>query len=498
MHFLHALTASRGYWGQFGFASSSDDFQEKCLQFHPQTIVQNAQLTKLEFLANGTDAEFPNNDPSCGGKKQTVEADLCRVGLTIKTSNRSEIAFELWLPEKWTGRRLLSTGNGGIDGCIKYPDLAYGSAHGFATLGTNNGHEGASARAMLNNEDVIVDFSHRALHTGTGAGRLLAEAFYGAAPARSYYLGCSLGGRMGVQAADLHPDDYDGIVAGAPAVDFNLLQGQRAMFYNVTGAPGSSDYVPVETWRRLIHDEVLRQCDALDGVADGIIEVPSRCRFDPGTLLCDDHHGGSGAAACLNEAQVRQLRRIYADYRWPNGTLLFPRMNPGNELAATEKLLAGRPFNYSVEYYRYAVTGDRSWDMSRFTFAAIEAGDRADPGRLRTWPASLRRFQARGGKVLAYHGGQDNQITSFQSERFYERLAQHHGHAAMDGWFRFFRVAGMQHCSGGPGAWVLGQGGGAAATPPGGFDAETSAGGGGGVGGGRAGAGDDDGDKVRG
>lgn len=183
---------------------------------------------------------------------------------------------------------------------------------------------------------------------GTVAGRLLVEAFYGSKPKYSYYIGCSLGGRMGIQAADMYPADYDGIVAGAPAIDFNLLQGQRAMFYNVTGAKGTANYIELETWQGLIHDEVLRQCDGLDGVVDGIIEMPSWCEFWPEALLCTDGSGHRAQSECLNAEQVEQLRRIYQDFRWPNGSVLFPRMNPGNEVTATEKLLAGKPFNYSV------------------------------------------------------------------------------------------------------------------------------------------------------
>ncbi len=110
--------------------------------------------------------------------------------------------------------------------------------------------------------------------------------------------------------------------------------------------------------------------------------------------------------------------------------------------------------------------------MSRFSFAAIEAGDDTNPGRIRTYPSTLEPFQARGGKIVVYHGGQDNQITSFKSELFYERLAKHN--QGLDAWYRFFRVSGMQHCGGGPGAWVLGQGGGAAAATAGGFAAETN------------------------
>lgn len=118
------------------------------------------------------------------------------------------------------------------------------------------------------------------------------------------------------------------------------------------------------------------------------------------------------------------------------------------------------------------MTSDPNWDMSQFNFDIIEASDDLNPGNVRTYPTTLQRFQSRGGKAIVYHGGQDNQITSFKSELFYDRLARHY-HGSMDDWYRFFRISGMFHCSSGPGAWVLGQsGGGAAATPA--FDAETN------------------------
>ena len=148
---------------------------------------------------------------------------------------------------------------------------------------------------------------------------------------------------MGVKAAERFPGDYDGIVAGCPAVDFNHLQGQRAMFYPITGPAGSPNFISAETWKGLIHDEVLNQCDHLDGVQDGIIEVPAKCSFDPATLLCQ----GGSTSNCLSSIQVQQLEKIYAPYTYTDGKLIFPRMNPGNEEEAVAKLLSGQPFSYS-------------------------------------------------------------------------------------------------------------------------------------------------------
>ena len=149
---------------------------------------------------------------------------------------------------------------------------------------------------------------------------------------------------MGIKGAEIYPDDYDGIVAGCPAVDFNHMQGERAMFYPITGAVGSPNFIGPDLWTGLIHDEVLKQCDGLDGVIDGIIEVPGRCHFQPETLLCSP---AGKPGTCLNSEQVMQLQRIYSPYTYPNGTLIFPRLNPGSEIYAVKKFFAGVPFSYS-------------------------------------------------------------------------------------------------------------------------------------------------------
>jgi feruloyl esterase len=153
---------------------------------------------------------------------------------------------------------------------------------------------------------------------------------------------------MGIMAAELYPDDYDGIVAGCPAVDFNHLQGERAWFYTITGAINSTNFISADLWKGLIHDEVLKQCDKIDGVIDGIIEVPDKCRFNPYALLCWPFPWiWNRNPVCLNLAQVLQLQQIYATYTYPNGELIFPRMNPGNEIMAVLKFFAGAPFSYS-------------------------------------------------------------------------------------------------------------------------------------------------------
>jgi feruloyl esterase len=260
---------------------------------------------------------------------------------------------------------------------------------------------------------------------------------------------------MGIKGAEMYPEDYDGIVAGCPAVDFNNLQGERAMFYPITGAVGSPNFIGPDDWTGLIHDEVLNQCDGLDGVIDGIIEIPDRCFFNPKTLLCPS----GNTTRCLNAQQIQQLEQIYAPYTYPNGTLIFPRMNPGNEVDAVLKFFAGAPFSYSQDWFRYVVLNDPTWDPITYTVDDDALAEKLNPFDIRTYPQVLPAFKKRGGKILSYHGGQDNQITSFNTERFWDRMAE--ADPNLHDWYRFFRISGMFHCNSGPGAWVVGQGGGA-------------------------------------
>jgi hypothetical protein len=296
------------------------------------------------------------------------------------------------------------------------------------------------------------------LHTGVEAGKTLAKLFYGSNVSKSYYIGCSLGGRQGIKGAEMFPDDFDGIVAGAPAVDFNHLYSWRAGFFVLTGSTESPDFIEPAVWKGLIHEEIIRQCDLIDGVADGIIEDPTLCQFDPEILQCNSTDKSD---TCLTSAQVDIVRKVLSPLQSPEDALLYPGMNPGGEVKTADGLYNGQPWLPSEGWFRYAVYGDPDWNPADFTVEDAVRADIKDPGGIRTWPSSLESFQERGGKLLIFHGQQDNQITSFNTPRFYEHLSQGMGYSTtqMDDFVRFFRISGMFHCSTGPGAWVLGQGG---------------------------------------
>lgn len=190
---------------------------------------------------------------------------------------------------------------------------------------------------------MVEDFAYRSVHTGVVVGKHLTTEFYGKQFNHSYYLGCSTGGREGFKEIQDFPNDFDGVVAGAPAFDFNHLIAWSFHFYNILGPNTSSTYVPAALWT-VIHNEILSQCDGLDGAVDGIIEDPELCYWRPETLIC----AANTTTNCLTAAQAGAVRQVYEPLYGINGTLLYPRMQPGSELIAVGFLYSGVPFSYSV------------------------------------------------------------------------------------------------------------------------------------------------------
>lgn len=269
--------------------------------------------------------------------------------MRVTTSNRSEITLEAWLPTNWTGR-FLSTGNGGLSGCIQYEDIAYAASHGFATVGANNGHNGTSGYAFYNNPEVVADFAYRSVHTGVVVGKQVSKLYYGTTHKNSFYLGCSTGGRQGLKSVQDFPDDFDGVVAGAPAASFDNLTSWSGHFYTLTGNSTAPTFISYNMWG-VIHDEILNQCDGLDGAIDGILEDPTLCQFRPEALQC----APGNSTNCLTSTQVQVVEKIFSDYYGVNGDLIYPRMQPGSELIARSVLYEGANFTYTTDWFRYAI-----------------------------------------------------------------------------------------------------------------------------------------------
>ncbi|KAK7543810.1 Tannase/feruloyl esterase [Phyllosticta citricarpa] len=436
-------------------AASNDTFEQNCgsLPSSLASVVPNATVWFSEFVAAGTNLTFPDNNATCERPSQVVSNDLCRVALRVPTSNRSEISMEAWLPVNWTGR-FLSTGNGGVSGCIQYEDMAYTAGLGFSTVSANNGHNGTGGETFYNNEDIVTDFAWRSIHTGVVVGKKISEAFYGKTHTKSYYLGCSTGGRQGLKSAQSFPDDFDGIVAGAPAAAFVNLTSWSGNFYKILGDEDAPTYVSSDLWAA-IHEDILKQCDGIDGVVDGVIEDPELCLYRPESFICAPD--ATNTTSCLTPAQAGAVRLVFSPVYGVNGSLVYPRMQPGSEIVASKRLYAG-PFQYTNDWYRYAIYNDPSWDPASLDSEQMEFASNKNPGNIQTWEGDLSALRDRGSKLLHYHGLMDGLISSENSPRYYNHVARTMGLTVeeIDEFYRFFRISGMAHCTGGDGAHAIG------------------------------------------
>ncbi|KAG9252427.1 tannase and feruloyl esterase [Emericellopsis atlantica] len=435
----------------FSVGHATCNLTRKCSDLADKLSLPNTTVWFTESIPAGANVSFPDNDPTCGRPYQQVDVDICRVATLTETSSNpaSNISLEAWLPSDWNGR-FLSTGNGGLSGCIQYEDIAYGVSRGFATVGANNGHNGTSGQPFYQNPGALENFVYRSVHLGAVLGKQIAETYYARAHDKSYYLGCSTGGRQGFKAAQEFPTDFDGIVAGAPAFAFANLTSWSGSFYTISGPPGSPTFLTQAQWARVSKD-FLDQCDDLDGLVDGIIEDPNLCHYRPEALLC----GSKPSTDCLSGEQAETVRKVFSDLHGKDGALVYPRLQPGGDASL---LMSGYPFPYTGDWFRYVVYSDAEWDPSTlgpedYAFAASQ-----NPFNVQTWEGDLAGVRNRGAKILHYHGLQDPVISSDNSERYYNHVARTMGLTTteLDHFYRYFRISGMSHCSGGAGAYKIG------------------------------------------
>ena len=439
----------------FFFPVVNAAFEQDCTKLTTNIDIENATVWFSEVVPAGTNLTFPQNNITCQRPSQLIEADICRVAIYVSTSPRSGISMEAWLPRNWTGR-FLSTGNGGISGCIQYEDMAYTSSLGFATVGANNGHNGTGGSAFLNNEDVVIDFAWRSIHINTIIGKQITQSFYSKPHTKSYYLGCSTGGRQGFKSAQSFPSDFDGIVAGAPAVRFNYLNAWSGFFYPTIRDAGPDGFPPNSTWDA-IDTALLSQCDTLDGANDGMLTDPNLCNFRPEALICSDT--SSNTSACITGKQASTIRAIFSNLYGENGTFVYPHLQLGPGLLATIYTIYSRAqFPYTADWFRYVVFNDPNYDVDHLTPADWSYAWNKNVGDINTWSGDLSSFQNSGGKILHYHGLVDQIITSSISPLYYDHVSRTMNLPSpqLDEFYRFFRIPGMQHCQGGVGATFIG------------------------------------------
>jgi feruloyl esterase len=412
----------------------------------PSTAITTAELIAAGApLPTATTGGDDAADGGGAGRALTAPRDFCRVAATLKPSADSDIKIEVWLPVDWNGK-FNAVGNGAFNGSLAYPAMRAALNRGYATASTDTGHTGNSASFALGHPEKVVDFGWRAVHVMTEVSKQVVRAHYDTAPKFSYWTGCSAGGRQALMEAQRFPADYDGILAGAPGVDWTGRAAQAArvdqLYRKDPSVQLGADH------RQLLHGAALDACDAQDGLKDGLISNPAACQFDPGVLQCKGAPNGS----CLSAAQVALARNLYAPLNDPQSKRSAAGLLPGSELGWTDSGWTASARATALSLFRYMVFKDPGWDVIRFDGARdLARADAADGGTVNALDYDLRRFLARG-KLIQYHGWSDPQISPQNSVDYYTRATEAIGGAkAIDGSYRLFMAPGMAHCAGGDG-----------------------------------------------
>ncbi|KAJ7436085.1 tannase and feruloyl esterase [Mycena galericulata] len=426
----------------------------KCLALQHSLHLENTTILNVTYILAATNVSTPG---VCQSTAPVTAAPLCRVQFVIQTTSSSAVHAEAWLPDIWFGR-FLGLGNGGLGGCIDYANLDYGTSLHFAAVGSDNGHDGTTGSQFLNHPEVINDFAFRAVHVEAVVGKQIVQTYYGAAVAKSYYLGCSTGGRQGTQAALRFPEDFDGIVAGSPATDFNHLTIWQGILSHYVGAPISAaapspKFLSPDAWA-IVSAEILRQCDALDGVVDGVITEPDQCDFRPESIQCIE----STSTNCLTATQVETVKNVFTPLFGLQGELVYPRYSPGAEADPNQsQIFGGAFFSITEDWGQFAILNVTEHNFSNFGLKAVAFWDSINPGGIATFDGDLSAFRNRGGKFLTYHGRRDPLISSTNSKRVYDLISHTLSLPLLDDFYRLFLIPGMGHCSGGLGPTSFGQ-----------------------------------------
>jgi tannase/feruloyl esterase len=408
----------------------------------PQTTITAAQA-----VAPGAFTPPAGGRAGRGASPFAALPAFCRVAATLAPTGDSDIKIEVWLPAAGWNGKFQAVGNGGWAGTISYPAMAEALRRGYATTSTDTGHTGASGSFALGHPEKFVDFAYRSEHEMTVKAKAIVAAFYGSAPKYSYWNGCSTGGRQGLAEAQRYPDDFDGIVAGAQANPRTHLNAWQLSIGKAALADPAA-FIPPSKYP-LIHKAVLAQCDALDGLKDGLIADPTKCRFDPAVLACRGEEGSE----CLTPRQIDTVRIVLSPARTKKGEEIFPGYVPGSELGWAGLIGGPEPTVTAIDQFKYVVFKDPNWDWRTFDLDRdVAIADKVDGGTINAIDPNIQPFVRHGGKLLMYHGWSDPLVGPGTSVNYYQSVARALGGPAKAAEsVRLFMVPGMGHCGGGEG-----------------------------------------------
>ncbi|CAN7264203.1 tannase/feruloyl esterase family alpha/beta hydrolase [Bradyrhizobium sp. LjRoot220] len=419
--------------------------------------------------------------PTPAARISPATPQFCRVlGHIDPTDPKAPpIRFQLNLPLQWNGRSV-QYGGGGFNGVLitglSLPpaapfDSASPLARGFATYGTDSGHEtkpGEPPQLFAANDEAFVNFAHASYKKVRDAAAMLMERAYGAKPERMYFVGSSEGGREGLTMAQRYPDDFDGIFARVPVINWVGLQhaGTRAGL----ATWGEGWIRPAQV--KLVHDAVLAACDAQDGVADAVVEdaVGCKARFDPAKLLCA---GGTSGDACLSEAQVNAIRTLHAPYKFPfalaNGISEYPGWGVSGEatksfgptggwsawwLGSASPALPPVPGNgiawiYGAGGIAHIFARDPNFDVRKYRPEDFADRVREVSALMDSTNPDLSAFKARGGKLVILEYMADYAQSPYAGIGYFEQVQKRMGEAATAEFMRLYTAPGVDHVGSG-------------------------------------------------
>jgi feruloyl esterase len=387
----------------------------------------------------------------------TDRSSYCRVRGTIGR----EINFELLLPGEWNGRFIMG-GGGGFVGAIA--NAARSTVHdGYATSGTDTGHKGNGIKAdwAFDNMERQLNFGHLAIHRTALVSKAIIARYYGSDPVYSYFMGCSRGGGQAMMEAQRYPEDFDGIIAGAPAFGWpafaaEFIQNAQAIY------PDPENLAPVITRENLsmLQAAVLDQCDQLDGIKDGILNDPTICDFDLSTLpTCPDD---VMAEDCFTAQQLSAIKTVY-DGVTIDQRKVYPGFPPGGENETgswfpwitgpyQRNMELGFPslqFGFGTETFKYLIFQDPDWDYSSYDFKDFFEETRYASAYLDATSPDYSGFKKRNGKMIIFHGWNDPALSAYATIEHYEAIRQ--ADPDVQDHIRLFLLPGVLHCGGGPG-----------------------------------------------
>lgn len=398
----------------------------------------DATVTSAAVVAEGPP---PKTGMFGGGAPQANLPAYCRVQLDLQPSSDSLIKMELWMPaENWNGK-FMGTGNGFFAGSIQgmARDMPEALRLGYATAGTDTGHQEQGGDWAIGHPEKMIDFAYRSTHEMTVKSKEIVKAFYGREADYAYFKSCSTGGRQALMEAQRYPDDYDGIIAGACANrHIHMWTSSVAQIVDLYRHPERS---LTEGKASLVNKTVMDTCDTLK---EGFLNNPRQCRMDFSKLICP---AGKDDDSCLTAEQMKTVETFYGGVKNSKGEMIFSGQALGNPIQAPRGTDQGPGVVFDI--VRIAFNDPdldwRQFDLDRdmpLIDKAVGYVDAVDP--------DLGKFKASGGKLMLYHGWGDTGITPETTIWYYESVLDTMGRDQGD-WMRLFLAPGMGHCGGGPG-----------------------------------------------